>query len=129
MNARLAGQAVDALGAAAVEPAFDVLHDHARVAAGAVERDGAGGDLDADGVVVGVRHRGRGREARADQRPERVGGGLHVEDVGDPAAQEALARFPFLVGLDGLAGHPVDVGVGIGERGGHATDGYCAVLE
>src|SRR5207244_3871379 len=53
MDAGLAGQAVDALGAAAVEPALDVLHHHARVAPGPFERDRSGGDLDADGIVVG----------------------------------------------------------------------------
>src|SRR2546425_13260009 len=39
VHARLALEAVDALGAAAVEPALDVLDDHARVAACPLEGD------------------------------------------------------------------------------------------
>ena len=40
MNARLALEAVDALGAAAAQPALDVFDDHPRVAPRAVDRDG-----------------------------------------------------------------------------------------
>ena len=46
MHARLALEAVDALGAAAVEPALDVLDEHADIAPGALDGDQALGQLD-----------------------------------------------------------------------------------
>src|SRR5206468_11553948 len=61
MHARLALEAVDALGAAAVEPALDVLDHHARIAARALERDRSRRHLDAHRVVVGLGHVGAGR--------------------------------------------------------------------
>src|SRR5206468_5690862 len=117
MHARLALEAVDALGTAAVEPALDVLDDHARVAPRALERDGARRHLDPHGIVVGLRHLGRGPETGRDQLLERIGRRLHVEDVSDPAAEESLRGLPLLVLANRVGGHAVDLGIIARQRG------------
>ncbi len=129
VDSRLAGQAVDALGAAAVQPALDVLDDHARVAPGTLEADRSRRDLDLDRVVGGIGHR-RGRlPPGAVHALEGLGRRLHVEDVGHPGADESLLRLPFLVLADGLGGHAIDLGIGVGQGGGHASDGDGAALQ
>src|SRR5262244_2863860 len=129
MNAGLALEAVDAFGAAAAEPAFHVLDQHPCVAPRALDGDRAVWHLDGYRVVVGVRHLLRRLPARADELLERVAGGLHVEDVRHPAADEALLGFPLLVGADRLAGGAIHLGVSARERGGHAADRHGAALE
>ena len=129
MHAGLALEAVDPFRAAAVEPAFDVLDEHAGVAPRALDGDGAGRHLDAHRIVVGLRHLGCRRPAGADELPERIRRGLHVKDVGDPGADEALRGLPFLVLPDRLAGHPVDLGIVRRERRRHAADRDGAARE
>src|SRR5439155_737744 len=129
VDAGLTLEAVDPFGAAAVEPALDVLDEHARVTPRALDGDGAGRHFDLDRVGLGFRHLGCRRPAGADELPERIRRGLHVKDVGDPGADEALRGLPFLVLPDRLAGHPVDLGIVRRERRGHAADRDGAARE
>src|SRR5207247_806315 len=86
LPAGLALEAVDALGAAAVQPALDVLDHHPTVPARAFERDRPVRHVDPDRIVLGPGHfRGRS-PPRADELLEGIRGRLHVKDVGDPGA-------------------------------------------
>src|SRR5207247_5756558 len=104
VNAGLALEAVDSLGAAAVEPTLDVLDEHARVAPRAFDGDGTGGDPDLHRVVLGLRHLGGRRPAGADELLERVRRRLHVKNVGDPGAYGALRGLPITLLLARLLG-------------------------
>ena len=104
---RLPGEAVDALGPTPVQPTFDVLDDHANVAAGAFDGDRPLGHIDPNGVVVGVVRLGGRLPSRRAEPLEGVGGRLHVEDMGHPSAQEPLVRLPLLVCRDRDGGRGV----------------------
>ena len=108
---------------------LQVLDDHPRVAARALDGDWALGHLDPYGVVVGVGHVGGRLPARRPQVLEWVGGRLHVEDVGDPSPEEALVRLPLLVGGDGGGSRLVHGRVAAGQGGRHAANGRRAVLQ
>src|SRR5215510_15895468 len=113
MDAGFPGQAVDALGPAAVQPALDVLDHHARIAPGPLEGDRPRGYLDPNRIVRGIGHGSCGLPAGAVQALEWLGRGLHVEDVRDPRAEESLRGLPLLVLPDGLSGHAIDLGIGV----------------
>ena len=129
VQSRLSREAVDALCASSVQPSFDVLDYHADVAARALDGDEPFRGLDADWVVVwGCRFRWR-RPPGCAQLPEWFRRSLHVEDVCDPPAQEALPRFPLLVRGDRCRRRRVHLVVARWKRRGHASDRHCAVFQ
>ena len=129
MDARLAGQAVDTLGAPALQPAFQVFQHHAGVAARAFNGYGAVGHTDVDGEIVRVGHVGRRGPSHRTKFLKRFGSGVHVEDVRHPGAQKTLFRFPLLVGSNPLRGHLVDVRIGARQWCGHTANRHRATLQ
>src|SRR5262249_33442465 len=73
--------------------------------------------------MVGGRGHGRGG-----LRPgghgllERTARRLHVEDMGDPSANEALRGLPLFAGANALRGDAVHLRIVAGQGGGHAAD-------